>query len=139
VSWEADVLTVKSRCLTVFVALAIALSASDTSVAPMSGAGRCSYTLWPPSLSFSGAGGRSSVSVTTADYCTWIVSADLGWISIVSPASGTGESTIDVSVGANPSARVRTGTLKIGGEIVSVRQEGKETCPNGVSRGGAID
>jgi Viral BACON domain len=126
---EAGVLIAKSRCQTMLVALAIALSASDTGVAPVSGAGRCSYTLWPPSLSFSAAGGRSSVTVTTTDYCTWIVSADPGWISIVSPASGTGEGTIDVSVGANLSTAVRTGTLKVGGEVVSIRQEGRETCP----------
>jgi hypothetical protein len=121
------------------VALSTALSPSDRGAASVSGAGRCSYTLWPPSLSFSAAGGRSSVSVATADYCTWIVSADLGWISIMSPASGTGEGTIHVSVGANPSTTLRTGTLKVGGEVVSVRQEGKETCANGVSRGDAVD
>jgi Viral BACON domain len=130
--------TLKSvvRGFSMLVVLIAALSMYDNGATFEARAPRCSYRLWPLSLSFDASGGRASVSVITESYCTWIGSSNQGWLSITSPASGAGEGTIDLTVPANPYAAVRTGTLTVGGEVVAVRQAASaDSCaPKRLSR-----
>ena len=57
--------------------------------------GGCTPTLSSASASFTGAGGTGSVNVTVSTGCAWqAVSNALGWASITSGASGTGNGTV---------------------------------------------
>ena len=73
-------------------------------------------------------GGSNSVTVTTASHCTWSAASDRGWMTISSGASGTGNGAVTVNVTANPTDAVRTGTLTIAGQSVSVREDSAERC-----------
>ena len=88
----------------------------------------CSYALSTSSLSFGPSGGAGSVNVTTASHCTWTAVSDRAWMSITSGSSGTGNGVVNVSVTANPAEALRTGSLTIAGQSVSVREDGREAC-----------
>ena len=88
----------------------------------------CSYTLSTSSLSFGPSGGPGSVNVTTASHCTWTALSDRAWMSITSGVSGTGNGVVNVSLAPNPSETVRTGTLTVAGQAVSVQEEGLGGC-----------
>src|SRR6266516_246136 len=134
---EADV---RSNLLR-WVALAIAVLAplascdenSPTEPAPVP----CAYALSTLSLSFSASGGSDSVTVTTTSQCTWTAVSDRAWMSIVNGASGTGTGTVNVSVSPNPGDSVRTGTLAIAGQVVTVRVDGLAPCTIDISPGSA--
>ena len=71
---------------------------------------------------FGQAGGTAQVPVTTA--CTWTAFSEVPWLSVTSGASGTGAGTVSLSVEPNYSGAQRTGTVRIGSEIVTVDQTG---------------
>jgi hypothetical protein len=84
----------------------------------------CTYTLNPTSASPGTGGGNASFSVTTANSCTWNATSNAGWITNVSPASGTGTGsaqTINYTVAANAGA-ARTGTITVGTSTFTVNQ-----------------
>jgi hypothetical protein len=113
-----------ARYALLLIVFAIPFSASDTRAMADARADRCSFTLWPLSLSFDSAGGRAQVYITTEGYCTWIAQSDRAWISVTSPASGTGEGVVTLAITENSSGLGRTGTLAVGGETVAIRQDG---------------
>ena len=82
----------------------------------------CSYSLAPASQSFSAGGGTGSVAVTAASGCSWTSSSSAGWISILSGNSGNGNGTLWYWIAANPNGSSRSGTLTIGGKILTVTQ-----------------
>jgi len=88
----------------------------------------CTYTLSASSLSFGASGGSNSVTVSTASHCAWTAASDRGWMTIASGASGTGNGAVSVNVTANSTDAVRTGTLTIAGQSVSVREDAPERC-----------
>jgi hypothetical protein len=88
----------------------------------------CTYSLSSTSLSFGASGGTDSVTVTTGASCSWTAVSDRGWMSIASGGTGTGSGSVAVSLTANPTDIVRTGTLTIAGQQVAVREEGLAAC-----------
>ena len=54
---------------------------------------------------------------------SWTVTEALDWVTL-SPASGTGDGTVTVSVSENPSTNSRNGTLTIGGQSHDLTQQG---------------
>lgn len=89
----------------------------------------CSYSISPTSQSF-GAGAESRrVDVTTFSGCGWTASSNVGWITISSGASGSGNGAVNYSVMANPSASARTGTLTIAGKTFTVNQAAGSSNP----------
>jgi hypothetical protein len=84
------------------------------------GAG-CTVAVAPASQTISAGGGSGAFSVSTAAGCPWSAQSDAEWISITSARSGTGQATVTFSVGAWDGPR-RTGTLRVGPQIVSVTQ-----------------
>jgi hypothetical protein len=124
---EADMsitLKVSVCCVSLLMVSATRFSAAKSGALTEAKAARCSYTLRPPSLSFTAIGGQAVVHVTTETYCTWTAESNRGWISITSPTSGSGEGSIMLTVAGNESSLSRSGTLRVGGEIVSVKQDG---------------
>ncbi len=81
----------------------------------------CTYSISPTSQAIPAAGGTGSVKVTTAASCGWAATSNADWITITSGASGTGNGTVDYSVGADAST-ARSGTLTIAGQTFTVNE-----------------
>ena len=84
-------------------------------------AAACSFSLDPTSHSAAAAGGASSFDVKTAASCAWTRSAVPAWITGV-PPSGTGTTTINFTVAANPDPASRSANITIGGQTFAVTQ-----------------
>ena len=69
-----------------------------------------------------GGGRPSSVEVKTAAGCSWTSSGVPAWITGV-PANGTGTTTINFTVAANPDPAPRTANITIGGQTFTVTQD----------------
>ncbi|MEW6128691.1 MAG: C25 family cysteine peptidase [Acidobacteriota bacterium] len=82
--------------------------------------------LLPTSDSFFNAGGNGAFDVIKATGCAWTAVSNAGWITNVSPASGTGNTTITYVVQANPSG-ARSGTITVGGQTFTVYQSDNPT------------
>lgn len=125
------------RYLALLVVLGVALSACDKDSPTEPTPAPCTYTLSTSSLSFSASGGSNSVTVTAASRCTWSAASDRAWMSITSGASGSGAGVVNISVTPNPTGAVRTGTLTIADQSVSVREDSLEPCTVDISPGSA--
>jgi hypothetical protein len=88
-------------------------------------AGGCSYSISPPSNSFSGAAGTGSVNVTAGAGCAWTAATNSGswdWIGMTSGWSGTGNGTVNYYVLVNNSGSARSGYLTIAGKTFTITQ-----------------
>jgi hypothetical protein len=82
----------------------------------------CSYTLSPTMVSAVGLGGASSVTITaSASTCSWAASTATSWITL-NTAAGTGSGPVNFTLSSNATAAARTGTLTVGGTVVTVSQ-----------------
>jgi hypothetical protein len=89
----------------------------------------CDLRLSASGASVSANGGSGSVGLTSTTPCGWTAASSVGWISITSPASGSGTATLTYSVARNTSTTPRTGTLTIGNLVYNVVQEGAPPTP----------
>jgi hypothetical protein len=83
----------------------------------------CTYSISPATQSFSPIGGTGSVGVTTPSGCAWTAASNQSWITISSGTKGTGNGTVNFSVGPNDGSS-RTGTLTVAGQTFAVNQGG---------------
>lgn len=98
----------------------------------------CNYSLNTFSQSFPAAGGSNGVTLTTNNQvCSWNVTTDSPWVSLLRPATaaGTGKSVVSYSVAPNQTADLRIGRLVIGGQIMLIRQAGVVTTVSAASYG----
>jgi hypothetical protein len=86
----------------------------------------CTFSVEPASVSVPVEGGEGRVTVTTSSGCAWTATSNAEWIKITSGASGSETGPVQFSVSANATPEERTGTISIGGELVTVRQAGPE-------------
>jgi hypothetical protein len=84
----------------------------------------CSYSLSPTGTTFAAAGGSGTISVTAGSACAWTASASDSWISVTSTGSGTGTGTVTYAVPSYTGKNARTGSITIGGQVHSVKQNG---------------
>ena len=85
----------------------------------------CASTVTPMTLSLPSSGSTSSsFTVTSASGCAWTASENVSWMTITSGTSGSGNGTVKISVDANPTSSVRTGTLTIAGHLVTITEAG---------------
>ena len=82
----------------------------------------CSYSLSSGSASPNYSGGKASVGVTSLAGCSWTAVSNVGWISIVSGATGKGDGSVTYFVSANNATASRVGTLTIAGITFTVTQ-----------------
>jgi Viral BACON domain/Putative binding domain, N-terminal len=61
----------------------------------------CSYAISPQSASVGAAGGNVVFSITTTPACSWSVILPPSWLTLASPASGTGSGSITLTAAAN--------------------------------------
>ena len=99
----------------------------QTFTVTQAGAAACSYSLNPTSHNATAAGGASSFDVTTTAGCGWTSSGVPAWIT-GGPASGTGTTTINFTVAANPDPRSRNANITIGGQTFAVTQAAAAAC-----------
>jgi all-beta uncharacterized protein/BACON domain-containing protein len=82
----------------------------------------CSYSVTPTTLSINAAGGTGTpISVSTGSGCTWTATENVGWITILTGATGTGNGSVTYSVQANTGG-ARTATMTVAGQSVSISQ-----------------
>ena len=84
----------------------------------------CTYALSATSAAYSSSGGGGSISVSAPGGCVWTASSNVGWITITSGGSGTGNGTVNYSVSANTTSVGLTGTLTIAGQTFTVTEDG---------------
>ena len=82
----------------------------------------CTFVVAPETLPAAAAGGSAHVDITAAASCGWTAASAAGWITITSPASGTGNGAVDMTIAANDGP-ARSGTLQIAGRTVTVNQD----------------
>jgi len=84
----------------------------------------CSISISPGNQSV-GAGGGTGTTITVtaaAPTCTWTATRNVGWLTVLTGGSGTGNGTVTFRVDANPTGTARTGSLTIGGQTFTVEQ-----------------
>ena len=87
----------------------------------------CSYSINPTSQSVAAGGGAgTAIGVTATPGCAWTAASGASWITNVTPGSGTGNGTVNFTIGANPAGTPRTGTLTVAGQTFSVNQQAAE-------------
>jgi hypothetical protein len=84
-------------------------------------ANSCSYSVTPTSVSVSSIGSTSALSVVSGTSCSWSAVSSVGWITITS-ATGSGVGQVNYVVAENTSGAVRTGTVTVGGIVVTFTQ-----------------
>ena len=84
--------------------------------------GGCTFSLSQSSMSVTASGGSGFTSITGAAGCPWSATSNATWITVTSPASGSGNGSLAFDVGANPNASARTGTLTIASQTFTVSQ-----------------
>lgn len=85
----------------------------------------CGSYFVPPSAiltSSLGATLTAPLTVSSGDACDWSAQSNAPWITITSPATGTGSATITYVVASNPAAGPRTGTLTVAGQTIVVTE-----------------
>jgi hypothetical protein len=92
----------------------------------------CNVTLTPTSRIIGAAGGASSASVAVTTGCAWTATSNTSWLTVTGGANGNGNGTVSFSAAANTSAQARGGSLTIGGNTLTVNQDGA-SCSFAVS------
>ena len=83
----------------------------------------CTYSISPTRATFARAGGPGSVAVTAGAGCGWTAASNVPWITITGGASGSGNGTVNYSVGPyGGKPKNRTGTVTIAGQTFTVKQ-----------------
>ncbi len=82
----------------------------------------CTYAIQPTSASIGASASTISVTLTTQAGCPWTASSGAPWLSVSGVASGAGSATVTINAEANPTTLVRTSTVSIGGQALTVDQ-----------------
>ena len=83
----------------------------------------CSYSIAPDNQSIGAAGGEgATIAISTSSGCAWTAASQAGWITLTSPASGSGPGTATFTVAANGGG-ARTGSLSVAGRSFTVTQQ----------------
>lgn len=86
----------------------------------------CTFGLSPAASSYAANGGGGSFDVTAGAGCAWSAASSDSWIK-ATPASGSGNQTVTLTIDPNSSVQARSGTVIIGGQAHTVTQAGL-TC-----------
>ena len=87
-------------------------------------AANCTYRLSPTNRVHGYGATSNSVGLTTPSVCSWTVVNTNGWVTILSPTNGQGDSTISYALSQNGGAGDRLGVVVIGGQPFSLTQHG---------------
>ncbi|RPI28060.1 MAG: hypothetical protein EHM61_06430 [Acidobacteria bacterium] len=82
----------------------------------------CGSALAQTTANIPAAGGTRELSFTASSGCTWLIESEVGWITLGSPASGTGNGILTYTVQANNGAE-RRGSIRVAGQDFTVIQQ----------------
>ena len=83
----------------------------------------CTATLNPATQNIGATGAtNASVDVSLPGGCAWTAVPSASWITVLTGASGTGNGTVTYRVDPNPAGASRSGTIAIGGQLLTVTQ-----------------
>jgi len=112
---------------------AAALSVSDTRVQISQEGQPCEFRLSSTHQTIDAGGGQLVISVDASNAsCTWSTSDDVPWITITGGASRTGSGTVVIQI-APASAALRSGTITVAGQTVTIDQGAACTVTPGVT------
>lgn len=101
------------------------VTAGGASVAfNQAGFGPCAYKLTPVNRTHGPGAASNYVAVGTASYCSWTATSTNSWITIATPASGTGNGNVGYLVAANAGLSERTGSVIVADQILTLIQRG---------------
>jgi hypothetical protein len=103
------------RCCA-FAVLIWMLGASEASA-------QCSYSVTQTTFSTVSTASVQSTSVITGTACSWTATSTADWITITNGGGHTGMGSVTFQVTSNPTGSVRTGTLIVAGQTVTVTQQ----------------
>ena len=83
----------------------------------------CTYAISPTTREVGVTGQTVTVSVATAQVCTWTAKSNVSWIGVSSGVIGTGSGNVQLAVATNP-GESRSGTATIAGQTFTVAQAG---------------
>ncbi len=83
----------------------------------------CSYSLSRTSAVFPASGGSGLVGVTADAGCGWTAVSNESWIHVTGGSPGSGSGTLSYFVDANSATVLRSGTLTIAGQTLTVFQD----------------
>ncbi len=95
----------------------------------------CTFSLSSPGANFESGGGSGSFTLTTDGICDWEATTNANWISITSAKTGTGTSSIQYNVQANPGTASRSATINVAGKTFSIVQSGLQPPPGTLMTG----
>ena len=72
----------------------------------------------------SAAGGKYNIGIRATSGCTWGAYSMAPWVTVTSASSGTGPSTLTLSVAANTTSTARTAAVVVGYKTLLVSQAG---------------
>ena len=107
--------------LAALLAIAACGSSGNTYTAP-SALAKCSVAFDAPASTLPAGGGTSSIAVKTERECQWTAQTDVGWLSIMSGASGQGDGSVQFTAGANTDPVARNGGIMLNGQRAQVTQ-----------------
>ncbi len=92
---------------------------------PGSNAATCSYAVSPSTINSEGGGGYFPVTVTTQPGCAWMaIPASSGFAAFQAPARGVGSGSAFVVVPPSTNPGVRTDSITVAGQAISISQGG---------------
>ena len=82
----------------------------------------CRFELRSGSFAIDAGGGSREMAVAAPSGCSWTVATDANWITIT-PATGSGDGSVSVTVAPNRGDERRQGTIAVGDQRLTVTQE----------------
>ena len=82
-------------------------------------------TMNPSSLDVVAGGANVSTRLTISPGAIWAARSEVPWATILTGASGSGPTTINVRVDANPSVYPRTGVIRVAEQPFTLKQAGR--------------
>ena len=98
------------------------IAISDQTFTVTQAGASCTASIAPRAQAFPSSGGTGTVVVTIPDGCAWTATSQVGWITVTSGQTGSGDGTVGFSVAPNGGRLFRTGTLTIAGRTFTVTQ-----------------
>ncbi len=84
----------------------------------------CTYNISPLDITFTFRGGYANLIETSQPGCSWTAASNVNWIKVISGAEQqTDSGTVKYYVYPNYTHMIRTGTLTIGGQTLTVTQK----------------
>ncbi|HEY3131454.1 MAG TPA: BACON domain-containing protein [Acidobacteriota bacterium] len=77
-------------------------------MSPVHAQAGCNYSITPTKQTFSSAGGKGTIAITTAPGCGWILLGQPDWLTISSARIGSGNGTVSYTVTSTASGRSDT-------------------------------